>query len=270
MIAKRSWLIAIGLPVLIGCQPVPQKTYSYRKPETAAVKVDAIPLKASDDPQVVLERVITAYGGPEKCARWRAGHIKYTATLKGVDTIVEEFFEFPGKFKRIVSAKADEKEVMNLTFVINRDEAWMLEPGGRVTPMAETSFANRAEHIFDGFCNPTRYKEDSCELSILGEKDIRGQATVHLSVVSLAKKKVGFLFIDKSSGLIVSTEGTIPKWISKEEGDAETYFSDYRDFEGTKVPTRIMLESNGKVIFAIAIQELEFLDRVDDKVFAKP
>jgi len=91
-----------------------------------------------------------------------------------------------------------------------------------------------------------------------------------LNVVSLAKKKVGFLFIDKSSGLIVSTEGSIPKWISKEEGDAETYFSDYRDFDGTKVPTRIMLESNGKVIFGIAIQELEFLDKVDDEVFAKP
>jgi hypothetical protein len=272
MVPNRWSLIACVLLGLAGCQSVVKQTFPERQLETGPERVtpkDQGPLfQASDDPQVIVDRVIQAYGGPEKCTRWNIGHIKYIARLEKVETIMDETFDFPGRFKRVVSAKTADKEVASMTFVINRDEAWMSEPGGGMTPMKETEFADRAAHWFSGFCDPTYLRDRDCAVSVVGEEDVRNEPTVVLRIDSPLRAST--VFVSKRNGLMVKTKAKLPKLLSKDEADSETYLSDYRDFDGTKVPTQITSMSKGKMVMGMSILELEFLDKVEDKVFAKP
>ena len=50
----------------------------------------------------------------------------------------------------------------------------------------------------------------------------------------------------------------------------EEIYSDFKEVEGLKRPSRVRILINGAPHVEASIRSTEFLDRIDDKEFAKP
>ncbi|MCI0351601.1 MAG: hypothetical protein L0Z53_19435, partial [Acidobacteriales bacterium] len=57
-------------------------------------------------------------------------------------------------------------------------------------------------------------------------------------------------------------------------GDAEmtqtTYYSDYKEFQGTRQPTRLLIEREGKKFSDTHMTEVKLLEKVDNSTFDRP
>ena len=76
---------------------------------------------------------------------------------------------------------------------------------------------------------------------------------------------------DKETGLLVKAEYTVH---SREHGGKEVgqevLYSEYKDFDGLKHPTKYVINRDGKKFIESEMLELKSVDKFDDKKFAKP
>ncbi len=232
-------------------------------------------LHPTDSPTVLLDKVIAAFGGPERLSRWKCGRVKY---LTRSDTIpildekpssTEEFFEFPGHLKRIARIGTGDRE-QTITFLINNDQAWEYRSNGssRLLPNDSLLAVLRTEHSFSDFCNLTRLRYSLVRLSVVGEQTVSGRPAVVLHAETGFTSPTDFAF-DRSTGLLLQSVRHLIQ-ASGGEKTIETVLGDYRNVGGWPVPHRIVGRSEGKVLLDFTITELEFLDHFDESVFAPP
>jgi hypothetical protein len=268
MLANRFSLVGCVLLALAGCQPVPPQTFPYRQLDTAHNRSKEAPLiRATDDPQIIVEKVIQAYGGAEKCG-WRTGRVKFHATFKEFEGEVEDWFQLPGKFKRVIWTAKGVTENPVMSLVYNGDRLWVTGRNKSAVQLPAGPETNPTEHFLGLTCNPLHLRDEGRKLKILGEEMVHDRKTVAVNVETPSQSRR--LYLDESSGLVLRIRARLPKSLSKNEAETETDFSEYRDFQGAKVPTRMTSRSEGKVVLDTTIMELESLDKIDDSVFAKP
>jgi hypothetical protein len=232
-------------------------------------------LHPTDSPDVLLDKAIAAFGGPEKLARWKCGHVKYLARSETIPILdekpsdIEEFFQMPGHIKRIARIGSGGRE-QTVTFVIGSEQGWEYRPDGRTRLLSSDSvFAVlRTEHAFADFCNLARLRSPYIRLSVRDEQIIHGRAAVVLHAETDFTLPTDFLF-DRATGLLLQSVRRMPQSGGGEKV-VETSLGDYRDVGGSPVPHRIQGRCDGKVLLDFKITELEFLDHLDDSVFAPP
>jgi hypothetical protein len=267
----RGAVIALlSVPVSWGCE----RTAERPQPATTPARTAPL-LQSTDRPETILETAIRAYGGADKFSRWATGRIKYKTAggiavpVPGVDFNVEEFFQFPGRFKRV--ARVGDDPARTTTFVINGDAGWVQNRlGTRPMPQESLRAAQKTRHTFTTFFDLTQLQRPEVKLTAAGGEKVNGHDAVVLKVEEGNGPLVHFYF-DRLTALLVQTRKKIPAALPNLEGAvAETSLSDYRDIEGGKVPMSIVSRSEGKVLLNVTILEVQFLDRLDEGVFAKP
>jgi hypothetical protein len=236
----------------------------------------AAPIQAADTPaeaKAILDKALKAHGGADKLAKHPAG----TAKMKGkvevngmsIEFTTAFFVQMPGQMKI-----ETEVEVMGNQFthiqVLNGDKGWTKFMNNtseldkdQVAELKEQQHARAVASLA-----PLTGK--GFTLAVLGEMKIGDKETVGLQVSHKDRRDVN-LYFDKKTGMLVKSE-TRSKDImgGDQEFTFETFFSDFKDYNGVQRPTKLVLKRDGKDFGKMELTEYQAHDKLDATTFAKP
>jgi hypothetical protein len=221
--------------------------------------------------KAVLEKAIKAMGGAAKLDKLKAGtwKAKTTGNDNGVDLALLTDGTWQGRDQIKVDADVQVGGMSRKArLVINGENGWLTH-GDKAedAPKELLTFIKNFAHVMRVPQFLPQLQEKEFTLSSLGEIKIDTVEAVGLKVAHKDYKDVS-VFFDKKEGVPIKAEITVTDPQSKEL-TVECLFSDYRDFEGMKLPGKITLHVDGKE-FVIELSEIKASDKLDDSVFGKP
>jgi hypothetical protein len=234
------------------------------------------PVSAQDDCRPIIEKAIKATGGPEKLAKLKATQSKSKGTLEvmgmTLEMTIEATIELPGRMKSVMDFDVMGIKI-NAVQVFNKDKAWIVVNANGVSQSVpvEDKLLNvfkEADHQQAIGTLVPLLNDKMYTLSPLGEIKIGERTAVGVKVAAKEHKDVN-LFFDKDTGLLSRVEG--PSVNSQmEEVSQESTFSEYKEFDGLKRPTKVQVKQDGKKVMDAEVLEIKFVDKFDDSEFAKP
>jgi hypothetical protein len=250
---KHSW---VGLGVLVACFPVPPRA-----------------ARADDTPRATLRAAIKAHGGEENLAKTLTGTLLAKAKLDlapGVQASIswEETFELPRRYRRSIKGQLMGRD-LSMEYAITEGSGWIRQNGGAAEDFkGEKLPLSRSWNAFLALL--PSYLADGVTLGPGGKEQVEGRDAVGVSVSGEALGGEAVLFFDAKSGLLVKSKRRMQHPLSREEVDGEGVFSDYRAVSGVQYPHRMTTYISGKKVLDMEITKVDFLKKVDDRLFDKP
>jgi hypothetical protein len=220
------------------------------------------------DAKEIVQKAIKAYGGVDKVKKMSC----FTLKTKGeflndgqrYPYVLEAWYSFPSSRKMVYHFDKD-----TLIQGLNPAGGWESRSGD-TREMTENEIAAIREGMY-------RFQVDtlvalvtdkSLQISHAGEKEINHRRAVGVKVQSKNHLDM-LLYFDSESGLQVkveirSTDG------SGHEALLEYYFHDHKEFDSVKRPCKIVVFINGDKKEEFEVTEMEFPQRIDEKVFREP
>ena len=234
--------------------------------------------------QEQLDRVFQAIGGEEALMKGRMLRVKSRTVMSipgaveemGDDTmIIEDWFVFPNKSRRTVrTASTGELKVL---CIVNGDKVWVKvadkkgvmdsppPPNGLTKPPPLSmldNFAGARERP-DLFI-PNIAEEDGCSYITFTIVDSRGNPSTISYIdpqTNLPVKEVKLWMHDIADMVSYQTTGPVK---------TVTTYDEYKDFDGTVIPTRIVMKQDDKTVMDLTVLEVEFPEEIDGALFEKP
>lgn len=231
-------------------------------------------LYGQDGARAIIEKAIRAQGGKKQLAKLRIMRVKIEGEmyvepwLKNLPFVIEDIWQMPGQYKTTQCIQLKKDMAYTHTIVIDGDKGWKMVDG----KVSDLSKEERTEFLDQkhgenldrlGFLN-----EKSHELMVLDEIRIAGMPAVGVLVKTKGQRDVK-LYFEKSSGLLVKRERRVAASNGK-EALQEVLFSDYREKDGLRHYHTILALQEGRKLLEATVTELEFFQKLDPKVFAKP
>jgi hypothetical protein len=229
---------------------------------------------AEPDAKEVIEKAINALGGEAKLAALESkaiqtkskgkidfggnqGEFTATTTTQGLNKFKQEFKgEIGGNEIKAVS-------------VMDGDKAWR-RFGGDTSKLEDDQLAGQKRTVYltlvPSLMLPLKGKDFKVESAKEDKAD--NKPCVALKIVGPDKKDFQ-LFFDKESGLPVKMVATVPGF-QGDEFTQETTYSNYKEFDGVKRPTKSASKRNGENFMEVEITDVKVLDKADPKAFAEP
>ncbi len=220
-----------------------------------------------DDIKAILEKAIKAHGGEEKLTKEKAVTMKIKGKFYGMG---EEGIDYTLDVSITPTKKRIDLEASGFKFlqVFNGEKGWK-KFGDDVSDMDKDDIAEFKEQLYQdkvGTLVPL-LKDKDFKLSSLGEAKIDKKPAVGIKVSSKDHRDID-LFFDKDTGLLVKTEATVKDM--GQEYKQESIMSDYKEFDGRKVPTKILINRDGKKFVDGETLEYKHHEKLEDNVFGKP
>ncbi len=224
--------------------------------------------------RAIVEKAIEAQGGKKQIAKLRIMRIKVKGKMefapgqKNLPFVLEDTWQMPGQYKSVQRVELKKGVTHAHTIAVDGAKGWASFNGQIVDlnkkAMAEFLDQKHGEDLDRlGFLNDKGRK-----LSVLKEIKIEGKRAVGVLVKTEGRRDVK-LYFDKESGLLVKRERRISGPAGKEVVQ-EVFFSDYQEKDGLKHYRKISALQDGKRLLEGTVTEIEFFDKLDTKVFAKP
>src|SRR5262249_31781195 len=112
-------------------------------------------------------------------------------------------------------------------------------------------------------------KDKSYELALLGEVKVNDRPAVGVKVSSKGRKDVNMYF-DKETGLMAKFEHRTRDAMSGQEVGEERIILEYKEVDGLKTAKKVLVNRDGKKFLEAEVNEVKFLDQLDDAEFGKP
>jgi hypothetical protein len=237
-----------------------------------AVLTSLAPARAEDTKaNEILDKAIKVLGGEEKLGKaeamtWKAkGKItiegnenQFTAgaTIQGLDRLHSEFeMEINGNQFKAIS-------------VLNGDKGWR-KLGDQLMEMDKDAVANekRTAYLMATAALVAPLKGKSFKVEAAGEEKIAGKPAHGVKATGPDGKDFT-LYFDKESGLPVRMVAKVIGWMGDEYTQEITY-SDYKDFDGIKRPTKVSVKRDGDPLLEEEVVEFKVLDKVPAETFAE-
>jgi hypothetical protein len=229
-------------------------------------------LRTEDDTQTVLDNAVKAHGGEKTFTRWSCGYIKYKTnggalTAQFGDVTLEDTFQLPEHFKRVTSVRVEGRD-QPVIFVINHGKGWMKKGDAPAEPI-DNNITEKPEHPFANFCNMAPLAERGKHLTKLSEETIDGGKGIGIRIRLDGIAEADFHF-GKQDGLMLRAKQVLPGNGLEEPTVKESFFDDYKDVQGGKVPMRIRGLMNGTLLMGVTLLEVKFADAFRESEFVKP
>lgn len=270
----RSALLAAAL--LMGCpgcfrgEPVRPESSTH----DAAVSAEAFVNRDSDrgEAKDIVQAAIRSHGGAALFEKALIGTTTMTIEgnfLEGKQgrCSVVEHFDLPDRHRRTVKAQG-EGEDTDMVFVTNDDALWIQADGGepRLLPVLNPGQGCYPLNILDSLL---ALEESDCDVLPAGSGDRQGRSFDRITADPGDGSSYDFFF-DRESHLL---RGTTKKVVDRTTGKSrvvETFYSDYSEVDGLHVPMLIRIVVDGEPWATSTVTHVEFLEGIDDAVFAKP
>jgi hypothetical protein len=229
-------------------------------------------VQSEDDGKTILTKAIHAHGEVDKLARWSKGYVRYKASVGFlppgfVDAVLEDTFDLPGHFKRVIRGKIATEEVTIVT-VHNDGKGWVKKGDAEAQPN-ENRFTERSAHPFADLCDFSKACGADAKLTRLPDEKLGD----HDAAVVNAKTPAGIdvdLFIDKQSALVIGTRKRQAVAGSEVPVTMIVVLEGQKTFQGGVYPTTIRGSQGEKLLVEATIIDLKFLNKVEATEFKKP
>jgi hypothetical protein len=230
-------------------------------------------LCADEKANAVIDKAIAAQGGGEKLKKLRSVRIaiKGTAELSGglgpVPVEFEDSWQMPGRYKTTARLTYNGMPVTS-TQIIDGDTGWVTI-SGQTQQMPEAAMAEMKEQKYaEDLDRLLGLKEKAYTLTSVEGPAVDSRPTVGVKVASKGHRDVT-LYFDAATGLLLKRQQQVLDGSGKLVGQ-EVVFSDYQEKDGIKHWHKITLYGEGKKLLEGAVTKLEFVEKFDDREFAKP
>ena len=223
-----------------------------------------------EDALAVIEQAVKAHGGEDALTRAQTAVRTSTGAIasptgKDLPFKDEMSWKLPDRFRLSLEVGA---EKTRLVTVVTSDKGWQMT-GGQVAELSAERLGELREEAYVLWLETlVPLKTDSAfELAPLPEAKVNGQPAAGVKVAHKGHTEAS-LYLDKQSGLLVKIARR-----AREAGltvDKEYLFSDHKDFDGVKMPTKQQELLNGKRFTELTGISYKFPSSLDDSTFAKP
>ena len=219
----------------------------------------------------VIDRAVKAHGGAAPLVRSQTAVRTARGTLhvlaKEVAFSEELTLQLPERLRsRLEVGEGAQKG--QIVQVVNGDKGWLLS-GGTVQEIGKERLGELREEAYLLWLTTLLplQKDQTLELTPLPESKLNDQTVNGVKVASKGHADVK-LYFDSKSGLLVKSERRL------EEGgvafDQEYLYSDHKDSDGGKLPTRITEQRNGSKFAEWSEISYVFPRQPDETQFGKP
>jgi hypothetical protein len=112
-------------------------------------------------------------------------------------------------------------------------------------------------------------RDQAFKLTPLGEGKVGDKAALGVKVSHAGKRDVN-LWFDKASGLLLKSEMKIREEGGTKDINQETYYYDYKSFDGVQHPTRLAQKRDGRVYVEGSLSTVNTVSKHDPGVFKMP
>ena len=213
----------------------------------------------------VIQSYTTAMGGLDAFNKVSSAKMTGTVTAQGLDLPLTV---------QIINGKAmrNDLEVMGqaITNVYNNGTGWKINPFAGATTATEVTGAelagfkaqaNLANDLMD-------YKNRGHQVELAGQEDVDGIKTFKLKLTNKDDGKVTTYFLNTKDYLMVKSIAS--QEMMGQTFDMETYYSDFKDFNGLKFSMTRIKKAEGQVVQEIKLTSVELNVPVDEKIFVMP
>ena len=228
---------------------------------------------AQDDAHAILDKAIKARGGEANLAKLKAIRTKVKGTLElptigTTEFTGEVFFELPERYRTNLQLQV-QGQMVPVIGIFDGVSGWRSLMGGGMditgddlTTMKTSVYAQYISTLL-----PLRDKQ--FELTKLEEIKVNGKPGVGIKVAAKDRPDVKFYF-DKESGLMVKAERMTLDRQSGQEVLSESFITEWKDIKGIQFAMKTHIVRGGKKVEETQTVEIEVLDKLDAKLFAKP
>jgi hypothetical protein len=225
-------------------------------------------VRSGDDKEAraIIDKAITAGGGEAVLAKSNAATFKEKGTYHGMG----QPLPYTGSYA-VQWPKQFRMEIMDaFVIVVNGDRGW-IKTGGDVKDMTKEELVARQSDLHaEWLITLLPLKDKAFTLTALGEVKVTDRPGLGVKVTRKDYPEVK-LYFDKTSNLLIKSEfKTKMPEEQYREAKAETYFSDYKDFGGAKVATKVVMKRDGKLYVEAEVTEYKAAGKLEDKVFDRP
>jgi hypothetical protein len=242
------------------------------------VALSAAGLAAADDKaEAIVKKGIEAHGGADALNKYRAGRFKMKGdmSLLGMDLQFtgDLAYALPDRYRMEITTEVMGQKMVIQQVVKGETVKSTVNVGGMTLPAggdAEKEELKLAAAMQEAEQLTPLLDEKKFTIKAADDEDVSGKKAAVVVVKPKAIDKEVKLYFDKSSGLLVKTahKGVGP-------GDAgapvevleETYHSDYKKVKGVQVPTKLVVDHDGKKFLTISLSDYELMEKLDDKEF---
>jgi outer membrane lipoprotein-sorting protein len=217
-------------------------------------------------PKAIIERAVKAQGGEEKLAKFNAHTFtekgKFYGMGDGIDYEGKYAVQFPDKFKM---------EIQNFfVLVLDGDKGWMTM-NGNTEELTGDKLKDQKEERYASWVSSLLplLKDNDFTLAALPETRVADKPAIGVKVSRKDHRDVK-LYFDKGTGMLVKMEHRAKDEQANAEVDEEVTISDYKDFDGAQMPTKIVMKRDGKLFVEAEVQDLKPAEKLDKSTFAKP
>jgi hypothetical protein len=234
-----------------------------------ALSICLIPAAWGEDPaRALVEKAIQAHGGPA-LDKYPAGRAKAKGTivLKGSEYpfTLDRLYQVPGKL-RITSEVVIMGVARPVTCIVNGNAVLAIAGGlTQELPRSQVAELRLAVHVQTIARLTPLLKDKTYKLAPADEKTIEGKPADGLTVSAEGHKDIR-LYFDRQTNLLVAIERPGFDDLGKPAEHWE-YFSDFRDANGLKYPTKTLIKQNGKRYLESETTEFKPLEKVDSREF---
>jgi hypothetical protein len=182
--------------------------------------------------------------------------------------------------KKVSPAEADNQKIVQLIHLLGdssfavREKASkdLVALGESAVPLLQKSqknpdleVARRSERCLAIICG----KDMLFDLAPLPEILVEGKPAAGVRVRSRGHKDIN-LYFDKTTNLLVKLQWRTEDPMSDVEVNEERIFTEYQDVQGIKTFKKCIIFRDGKKYLDTEVVEAKYLEKVDDREFAKP
>jgi hypothetical protein len=235
--------------------------------------VPAAAARADDEPKALIEKAIKAAGGEEKLAGIKALRVK----SKGNIEILGQSLPFTSEGVQQLSGQL--KSTVNLDFmgqnlsviqVFDGKKGW-IKVMDNVMELDGDLLKEMKQQLHNARVNTLvpLLKDKAFTLALLGEIKVNDKPALGVKVSAKDFRDMD-LYFDKETGLMVKTVFQALDTTTMKEVSREMILSDFKETDGLKHATKILMNQDGKKFIEGEITEYKIVDKLDDGEFVKP
>jgi hypothetical protein len=223
-------------------------------------------------PRAIIEKAVKATGGAANLAKLKVTRSKFKGTVdvQGMTANVtgEVLVQLPAQMRMNMNAEIQGQN-FPITYVLNGAKGW-LEVAGNTMELQGADLKEEQEGLYAEQVRILQplLKDKQFRMTPLGEIKVKDRDAVGVKVTSAGHKDIN-LYFDKKTGLLAKDERrTLDD--NKQEVTEETFYSDYQEVQGVKVPGKLLVNRDGNKFLEVDVTDYTFSDRIEETEFARP
>lgn len=223
--------------------------------------------------KAIIEKGIIAQGGAKNLAKTLITRMQGKGNAffgdQKIPFTIDVHQQLPGKLRTALKLDIQGMEIPVLQ-VVNGDKGWNQIMGMTTDADADSLAQSKVSlHAARVSALVPLVTEKGFKLTSLGESNINGKPALGVKVTSAGQKDIS-LYFDKDNGLLVKLTRPGVDPTSKNAVTQDEYYSDYKERDGVKQPSKIVVNHDGKKFMEATVTEITYPATIEEKMFTKP